>query len=76
MKTVNHRKIRLISEDMVIYDATIECELVLPKLIVDSNELVYSKNKMIFGSSWGRTVYSQVLAARLSEIEILDLIDE
>lgn len=69
-KNTNLRNIRLIREDLTAYDTTIECELPLPKFIIDNKGGLFQKNKVIFESGESRIVYSQALATFLSSIEV------
>lgn len=71
MKNINHRNIRLISENLTAYDTTISCELPLPKYIGISNKgKLFSKVKTIFESGQSRVTYSEVLVTELSSVEV------
>lgn len=68
------RNIRLIREDLTAYDTTIECELPLPKFIIDSKGELFQRNKVIFESGHSRVVYSQALATFLPSIEVVAVV--
>lgn len=70
MKSVNHRNIRMISEDSKIYDTAIGCELPLPRFIIDRQGKLFQKIKSIFESGRSRVVYSELLVTNLSEVEV------
>ncbi|TAG93124.1 MAG: hypothetical protein EAZ18_13065 [Oscillatoriales cyanobacterium] len=70
MKSINHRQIRLIREDLTAYDTTIECDIPLPKFIIDSNGGLFLKNRTIFESGQSKVVYSQALATFLPNVEV------
>ena len=69
MKTINHRQIRLIREDLTAYDTTIECDIPLPRFIIDNNGGLFLKNRTIFESGQSKVVYSQALATFLPTVE-------
>ena len=71
MKSINHRNIRLIREDLTAYDTTVECELPLPKFFLDIDGGVFLKNKTIFESGQSRVVYSQLLVHYLPSMEVV-----
>jgi hypothetical protein len=70
MKTINHRQIRLIREDLTAYDTTIECDIPLPKFIIDDKGGLFLKNRTIFESGQSKVVYSQALATFLPIVEV------
>lgn len=71
MKNINHRNIRLISENLTAYDTTISCELPLPKFILDTKGKLFQKAKTIFEPGHeSRTTYSEVLVTNLSNVEV------
>jgi hypothetical protein len=72
MNNINHRNIRLISEDLTAYDITIACELPLPEFINDTKKgRLFQKAKAIFESSQSRVTYSEVLVTSLSSVEVV-----
>jgi hypothetical protein len=72
MNNINHRNIRLISEDLTAYDTTIACELPLPKFINDTKKgRLFQKVKTIFESGQSRVTYSEVLVTSLSSVEVV-----
>lgn len=71
MKSINHRNIRLIREDLTAYDTTVECELPLPKHLLDVDGRVFIKNRVIFEAGQSRVVYSQLLVHYLPLMEIV-----
>lgn len=71
MKTTNHRNIRLIHEDLTAYDTIVDCDIPLPKFIVDSKGSLFLKNRTIFESGESRVVYSQTLATSLTSVEVV-----
>lgn len=70
MKSINHQQIRLIREDLTAYETIIECDIPLPKFIIDSNDRLFLKNRTIFESGKSKVVYSQALATFLSTVEV------
>lgn len=72
MKTANYRSIRLIREDLTPYDTVIDCEIPLPKFIIDGKGNLFLKNRTIFESGQSRVAYSQALATRLQCVEVSD----
>ena len=71
MKNINHRSIRLISEDLTAYDTTISCELPLPKYVLDTKGKLFQKTKTIFETGISRVTYSEVLVTNLSSVEVV-----
>lgn len=71
MKTTNHRNIRLIREDLTPYDTVIDCDIPLPKFIIDNKGALFLKNRTIFESGESRVVYSQTLATALTSVEVV-----
>ncbi|MEG3899785.1 MULTISPECIES: hypothetical protein [unclassified Microcoleus] len=70
MQNINHRNIRLISEDLTAYNTTIACELPLPKFMLDTKGKLFQKTKTIFESGQSRVTYSEVLVTNLSSVEV------
>lgn len=71
MNNINHRNIRLISEDLTAYDTTIACELP-PKFINDTKKgKLFQKNKVIFESGQSRVTYFEVGVVALSSVEVV-----
>ena len=72
MNNINHRNVRLISEDLTAYDTTIACELRLPEFINDTKKgKLFQKAKTIFESGQSRVTYSEVLVTSLSSVEVV-----
>lgn len=71
MKSINHRNIRLIREDLTAYDTIIDCELPLPKHLLDVDGGVFLKNRTVFESGQSRVVYSQLVVHYLPLMEIV-----
>ena len=69
MNSINYRNIRLIRENLTIYDTTIECESP-PKHLLDASGGVFMKIKSIFESGHSRVVYSQLVVHYLPLIEV------
>lgn len=72
MKTANYRNIRLIREDLTPYDTVIDCDIPLPKFIIDEKGNLFLKNRTIFESGQSKVVYSQALATCLTSVEVSD----
>ena len=70
MKNINHRDIRLIREDLTPYDTIIDCQLPLPKFILDHRGRLFQKNRTIFESGQSKVVYSEAIATNLTSVEI------
>jgi hypothetical protein len=70
MKKINHRNIRLISEDLLVYDTEIICEQLLPQFIIDWRNKLFKKTKTIFESGESRVTYSEILVTNLFEVEV------
>jgi len=68
---INHRNIRLISENLAAYDTTIACELPMPKFILDSKGKLFEKSKVIFESRQSRVTYFEVGVIALSSVEVV-----
>lgn len=78
MKNINHRNIRLISEDLSAYDTTIRCEnYCLPERLLDTRKgKLFQKVKTIFEESGNsRVIYSEVLIRSLSSVEVVTAVD-
>ncbi len=71
MKNINHKNIRLIREDLTTYDTIIECELPLPKHLLDADGGVFLKNRTVFKSGQSIVVYSQLLVHYLPLMEVV-----
>jgi hypothetical protein len=72
MKNINHRNIRLISEDLTAYDTTINCELPMPKFVVSRQGKLFQKTKTIFEPGQeSRVTYSEILVTNLSNVEVV-----
>ncbi len=73
MKNLKYQKIRLTSEDLKAYDTTIGCESLPPKFILDRKGRLFQKNRTVFNSRQSRLIYSEVLVAALSNVEVTTL---
>lgn len=72
MNDINRRNIRLISEDLTVYDTTIACELRLPEFINDTKKgRLFQKTKTIFESSQSRVTYFEAGVVVLSSVEVV-----
>lgn len=72
MPNINHRNVRLISEDLTAYDTTISCELPMPKYIgISKKGKLFQKTKTIFESGQSRVTCFEVLVTELSNVEVL-----
>ncbi len=72
MENINHRNIRLLHENLTIYDTTIVCELSMPKFIFDNKKgKLFQQVKTIFESGQSRVTYSEVLVTNLSSVEVV-----
>lgn len=73
MKNINHRNIQLIPENLQVCNAVIQCELPMPKFILDScSGKLFQKNKTIFEpGQQSRVAYSEVPVVALSSVELV-----
>lgn len=71
MKNINHRNIQLLYENLIPYNTAIECELPMPKFILDTKGKLFQKAKTIHeADSPSRVLYSEVLVTNLSSVEV------
>lgn len=74
MKNISHRSIRLIREDLTAYDTTINCELPMPKFILDSKGKLFAKNRTIFEPGKSNLIsYSETPVTVLSNVEVISV---
>lgn len=71
MRNINHRNIQLLHENLTSYNTTIECDLPMPKFILDKGRL-FQKQKTIFESGGqSRVLYAEVSVINLSSVEVV-----
>lgn len=71
MKSINHRNIQLLRENLTAYNTTIACELPLPKFILDSEGKLFQKVRTVYESGQSRVAYSEVPVTALSSVEVV-----
>lgn len=71
MKNINHRNVQLLYENLTPHNTVIECELPMPKFILDTKGKLFQKAKTIHETSEpSRVLYSEVAVVNLLSVEV------
>jgi len=72
MKNINHRCIQLIPENLQPYNTVVQCELPMPRHILDSKGKLFQKNRTIHEpGQQSRVSYYEIPVVALSSVEVV-----